>query len=378
MRLWQLPPHDHCKRCADYEKGMARLTQLLPAVLSKVGDAEHEEHAKVCERAGGEAEAWIEVRKLQAAIPDLKKHVEWRDAQRKYLKTVEMNLEPHEVLLQLDYGGLTDSANNKISVWSVTALAADREQENFDFFFDAASKKKSETGTAKKNGRTGKFFLGELLDPVSGKDGVSLLRQRYPLATKVYLSGDTGNGYRAYEMLEELSELFEKYWLHVLLVPLAPGHAYNRTDARIAHINAFIKKIKRSGRFFGAENLPRLLHAAAEAGASNRKFMARSNIFFRKVPAETEADDIKKKNYGAQLIHKSLDKGHMGVHGLLYFDFSFETPNGVTQPVGYARAREHGDPNKAGNLTFVYTWRKDYARLICQPCSDFKVKAFTM
>ena len=60
----------------------------------------------------------------------------------------------------LDYGEFNDGAGDKFSVWSVTAICQSREQEQFDYFFDAP--KRNGTG-AKKDGQTGIFFLGDLL-----------------------------------------------------------------------------------------------------------------------------------------------------------------------------------------------------------------------
>jgi hypothetical protein len=37
-----------------------------------------------------------------------------------------------------------------------------------------------------------------------------------------------------------------------------------------------------------------------------------------------------------------------------------------------AHVREYTDPEKAGNRSRVYTWRKDLAALMCQQCSDAK------
>ena len=42
-------------------------------------------------------------------------------------------------------------------------------------------------------------------------------------------------------MLEFLSHLKSKFGYTAELIPLAPGHAWNRTDARIAHMNIFLK-----------------------------------------------------------------------------------------------------------------------------------------
>ena len=114
-------------------------------------------------------------------IPDLKKHATWKAETRPYLKLRELALQLWEALRQLDYGGVNDSANNKVAVWSVTVMAPGREQEHFDYFFDQASKKgPSKKGAAKKDGQTGIYFMGELLDKDKFDGKVSLFRHHYP------------------------------------------------------------------------------------------------------------------------------------------------------------------------------------------------------
>ncbi len=155
-------------------------------------------------------------------------------------------MEEDTATLQLDYGGFTDSAGKKVSVWSATVIAKGRKQEHYDFFFDQPDKKNTGVAKAKKDGQTGINFLRELLDPGLSplKDGVSMLAHRFPSIKHLILSGDTGNGFRAYAMLEELSTVFVKYGYTVELSPLAPGHAWNRTDGRIAHMNTFLRLLK--------------------------------------------------------------------------------------------------------------------------------------
>ena len=167
MRLWQRPPEEHCGRCtcAKYVITAARIQELTNALLEGAR-ASGDETVGVVQRTGGATACWEEVRRLQAELPSLQKHVRWKEEQRAYLKARETSLQEFEVLLQLDYGGLQDSQGDKVSVWSATALAAGREQENFDFFFDAANQhQKAGMEGAKKNGQTGIFFLGELVDP---------------------------------------------------------------------------------------------------------------------------------------------------------------------------------------------------------------------
>jgi hypothetical protein len=372
MRLWKRPPHDNCERCEDYTTTYARRTELTAALGADSNNPEYETFQKIVKRAGGEVKAQEENRTLEHRLVDLKRHVCWRNDQRKYLVRRRTNMGPTGLELQLDYGGFTDSGNNKVSVWSATVMAKGREQEHFDFFFDASD--------AKKNGQTGIFFLGELLDPrmaplegQKDKDNpVCLLKMRYPELSQMVLSGDTGNGYRAYEMLEELSKLFEKFGIDVELIPLSPGHAWNRTDARIAHMNTFLRGVKAKGRIYGACNFATAFAAASNpTNATKRKFMARSFVFFRVVakPDGAAVTELKKQ-FGAQLVSKSLMDGHVGVKSLLYFDFSFELEGGRLHPQGYARVREHGNPDTADNPTYVYTWRKDFAKHMCQPCSD--------
>ena len=136
------------------------MLELGPALLSQPGEPEHAAHAAVVERAGGAVKAWAEQRALSLELPELKKHCDWEKTARPALKLRENAMAYSEALLQLDYGGLNDSANDKVSVWSATVMAKDREQEHFDFFFNQTSSKSEPTltnGKAKKDGQTGFF-----------------------------------------------------------------------------------------------------------------------------------------------------------------------------------------------------------------------------
>jgi len=275
-------------------------------------------------------------------------------------------------MLQLDYGGFTDSRGRKVSVWSATGIKDGAKQEHFDFFFDGANqnKKRGQPG-AKKNGKTGIFFLRQMLRQIEGTE--SLLRHTYPKVTHLILSGDTGNGFRGYAMLEELSTVLQTYGYSVELIPLAPGHAYNRTDSRIAHMNTFFKNCKSVAPLFGAYLYAQALRTASDPSITTiRKLQARSQVFFSVVEDISEDTETKQKNKGAQLDHPNFEKGHIGVRGLLYFDFSFNQDGGRVNIPGYARVRENGDPKKDDNLKYVYTWRKDLCKLMCQTCSDAK------
>ena len=85
---------------------------------------------------------------------------------RVYRKKQEECMEEDHALLELDYGGTTDSAGKKVGIWSATVVQAGRKQEHYDFFFDMAdSKQCKKADTARKDGQTGIHFLKELLEP---------------------------------------------------------------------------------------------------------------------------------------------------------------------------------------------------------------------
>ena len=200
----------------------------------------------------------------------------WRTSARAYCKHRKQHLEGHEIWLELDYGAFTDSANSKFSVWSATTFAKHRDVEHIDLFFDAANQLCTRPG-AKKNGETGIFFIGEIEStPVTQKGWCGVI-----------LSGDTGNGYRAYEMLEALSHVFEKFAFTVELIPLGPSHAWNSSDSRIAHLNIFLRAKKATSCILGAQMAAKEFSEAANCKlATRRKFMARSHIFFEKLKAK--------------------------------------------------------------------------------------------
>mmetsp|Transcript_25712 Transcript_25712/g.36299 ORF Transcript_25712/g.36299 Transcript_25712/m.36299 type:complete len:270 (+) Transcript_25712:852-1661(+) len=170
-------------------------------------------------------------------------------------------------------------------------------------------------------------------------------------------------------MLEELSCMKQKFGFTCELIPLAPGHAFNRTDARIAHMNTFIRKLKRNSRVFGAEEIARAFSIATNPSeTTKRKLLQKSNVFFRRVPPPP----VTRSNLLGNMMEDSrLSSGRLGVHGLLYFDFSMPTTGGdLSYPQGYARVRECASTSVSNNPTLVYTWRKDLQKTMCQPCSN--------
>ena len=65
------------------------------------------------------------------------------------------------------------------------------------------------------------------MDPGRGIGGVSYLKRICPKVETVFSSGDTGNGFRSIPAAYYYSTFFEKYGIKVVLIPLAPRHAFN-------------------------------------------------------------------------------------------------------------------------------------------------------
>jgi hypothetical protein len=378
VRLWQLPPHDTCSRCEEFVLLQKKIKDLQHALGGLSTDLDSKANYDLIESYGGEMGTHATLRKEINKLPNLKQHVEWKASGRGYKMQREKEMENHECMCDCDFGGFTDSEGKKMSVWGVTVVTAGRltKPYHIDIFFDAANQVEKRPG-AKKNGPTGIYCWEEMLDPAKDPkgEGICMFKRIFPDVTHLILSGDTGNGYRAYEMLEALSGIFNKFGYTVELMNLPPAHAHNRTDARIARQNTFLNKTKNRARVYGAEQTATAFRKACDPAISkSRKFMARSWIFFRVIP-QTDEDERERlsANYGgtAKVMDPRLAKGSTGVRGLLYFDFSFISKTGLPEhPEGYARVRVNGDPNMRNNPTFVYTWRKDFCKLMCQPCSN--------
>ena len=333
-----------------------RLAELSCAVVSTSSAPEYARDAAIIANCGGLQAAREEKKKLDSEIIPLQLHKEWSISQRTYLKSLGTNPPPGCLTLVLDYGGITDSMKKKVNIWCATIKCAWRENEHFDFFFDAANQHTIRPG-AKKSGSSGAFFLGELLDPTRSPDGdgTSIIKKVYgSLAAHLQLTGDTGNGFRGYLMLDFLSTVKDKFGFLVELIPLCPRHAFNETDARIARLNTFFEKLLAKTVVCGAEQCAAALRAAADPISRQnvslwREHMHLFTAFFRVVPQVPDSTE-----HVAYLESNHLVRGKTGVMGLLYFNFSFDTPDGTIYPLGYARARQHADTSKSDNHTFVY------------------------
>jgi hypothetical protein len=378
LKLWQRPPDDYCSRCTDHAVKTARSLALTTALAGQGDDA-----LMVVTNAGGRIAAAAEQRALLNDLEDgLDQHVEWRKQQRFFVQCCARDLKPHQLLLYLDYGGFNDSAGRKVNCWSASVLSAGRQKtpDHIDFFFDSGNQQqRGDEAGHKKDAKAGIYFLNELVDPkrdpvapASGglQASVARLRRKYPASTHLILSGDTGNGFRGYEMLDFLSQLQSKFGFTVELIPLAPKHAFNLTDGRIATMNTFLRGVKRVTRVLGAEQMAAAFHACTVGEQVKvRKFMQRCDVFFARV-TDVVPEVARNRMMNTALFDPRLNKGKAGVMSLLYFNFSVASADGTAQhPAGFARVRPYGATLRMDNPTLLFCWRNDEMKQICQPCS---------
>lgn len=375
-RFWERPPDDHCKRCARFAESAAEIAELTHLLYGAALFTDGERSVSpLVTKLGGVAKAREHLRKLHQKHGDLEKHVMWKKTQRRYLKARKATLRPRtDALLYLDYGGLTDSVGRKVSCWSCTVVTRGNPDEHFDVFFDARNQHDGDDGW-KKDGVAGVFCLYEILRPqASHPRQLSLMRQVFPDATNLLLSGDTGNGFRGFQMLDSLSQVGchpDLVGYFIELVPLSPAHAFNPSDARIARLNTHVKKLKRRTRLFGAAGVAEALQQLSDPRLATRlTYMPRSHVLYRKISevASLMAYQVV-PGKSAALVHRDLPGGQVGVRGLLYF--GFRLGDGSYQP-GCALAREYGDVTVQGGdgAQHFYTWRRELAATLCQYCSD--------
>jgi len=106
---------------------------------------------------------------------------------------MEVGLEERgAVLCDLDFGGFYDSEGGKVSCWAITFVTGPELGQSYTVavFFPADA---------------GYRALSLLLDPAQDPSGrgesVSIFKLLFPDRHTLILSGDTGNGFRSYDML---------------------------------------------------------------------------------------------------------------------------------------------------------------------------------
>ena len=105
---------------------------------------------------------------------------------------MEVGLEERgAVLCYLDFGGFYDSEGGKVSCWAITFVTGQNWARATPLLSCTVSKD------------AGYRALSLLLDPAQDPSGenVSIFKRLFPDRHTLILSGDTGNGFRSYDML---------------------------------------------------------------------------------------------------------------------------------------------------------------------------------
>ena len=98
--------------------------------------------------------------------------------------------------LKLDFGGFYDSDGGKVSCWAVTFVPCTGQNYTVAVFFPGTVSKDADAGF-----RALSLLLDPALDPSGEDEKVSIFKRLFPDRTTLILSGDTGNGFRSYDML---------------------------------------------------------------------------------------------------------------------------------------------------------------------------------
>jgi hypothetical protein len=180
---------------------------------------------------------------MENALPTLKYHVDLLKRQRKnvtfpfsvcsvndgqltsvfhcQVKAMEVGLEERgAVLCYLDFGGFYDSEGGKVSCWAITFVTGPELGQSYTVavFFP---------GTVSKDADAGYRALSLLLDPAQDPSGenVSIFKRLFPDRHTLIPSGDTGNGFRSYDMWSYLAPVRNchllvdpsaRLWIHLL------------------------------------------------------------------------------------------------------------------------------------------------------------------
>ena len=176
---------------------------------------------------------------LRQKVADEQKHVEIArvhqvhyETARKYVKTIEMNLSPGEVLIFRDFVNQYNEDKKKVNnlVFVIIRPSPDGVGNIIDYVDNFAQAKCDAS------------FHAFALDFLFQRSDL------FPPNTTVYISGDHGPHFWCWDTLAYQSTVFGKYGLKLIIVGLCSYHAYNRCDGH----GAYIKKAARAEQLRGA------------------------------------------------------------------------------------------------------------------------------
>jgi hypothetical protein len=402
------PPDKYCVMCES--RALILKHEKLGLMIAECkdlegSDVEKSKHAFNWGKYKTQEDAMKAYRNMGHLVRRRRRHKAWYRSQRRVVKNREESLRwdelVKEVLLYLDYGTIYDSAGKHVDIWSATLVACPKGEKAIRYFNIFYEKLDRPPGEPNKNSNTGRMCLKELLDPacnVESDSKTSVLQELFPGATNLILSGDTGNGFRGLPMSYYHTMLWKPYQLLVELMILPPRHAFNLTDAHLAHLNIFFRKLMRLSFLHGPKEFCEALQRATSPrvmGARKliKNVIARYRVFYPKdyirLPKEQMkgktimkqvnhyqhiyAMDIKIYNIILSLYFQNLE---FGVMSLGYFNCTVAAADGSGSfevVEGIMRVREYADDTLDNNPMMVFNM---LSKDVCQRCSNKAVSSF--
>ena len=189
--------------------------------------------------------------KLEKRIKFLQQHMKWREQNRAFVNMLEDALKPlAECVLYLDFAKYYNTSGAKVKDLIIVVVwrneDGDMVRSYIDNFFMGASKASC----------THDILERLLSDPTCILSSFQT----------IYITGDTGNGFRSYESLYFFSCAVSKFKKKIALHFLCPRHAFSLCDAHGGNVGSHVEDIKHSSSLYTAEQYCAVVQ---EAGLKN-------------------------------------------------------------------------------------------------------------
>jgi hypothetical protein len=167
----------------------------------------------------------------------------------------------------------------------------------------------------------------------------------------IHVVGDTGNGFRGYELFDFFSTVKSRFQKCMEYIPYCPPHAHNQTDRHISHVADKVDAIKHSGRIISlnefAEVSTEVVNTDAFVHDDGLDGKGKSLVEFQELTHEIPHDLVRQA----------------GIRSIGHAQFQWQLPNGeqFSSP-GACRIQEF-----AGGDNWIY-W--DLRRRNCLRCSS--------
>ena len=280
----------------------------------------------------------------------LERHRKWVEHNNKYVTSIEddisWNIRPNTSLVTMDYAKLyaTSGRASKSCILTFcrppsTSVLGHISLDYVDNWFRGAS-----------NGIAGCRILEYLF-----------ARTDIFKTEHIIFSGDTGNGFRGYEMFKFYSHCWSRYGKRVEHMSRCPRHAENHCDRHIAHIATKARAVMdRCGVF----TLPEFANISRDIVATH--------AFFH----DTGIDDVSTNGLDPSVHHPIANVAKPpGIKSITHAQFRWRVAGERYSEDGVCRVQEmiDGGPEKRNRWR---VWCLDSTQpKLCGPCSDGTQKA---